>query len=335
MADPGGTDTVSWFCSYTPLEILDAAGLTPVRIFGDPAALESADSLLHPAICPYVRACLAGAMEDDGPHHAVFVNSCDGLRRLYDSWADLFPENLVYLMDMPRNEGQGGERLLVEEYRTLIRYLEKRLETEITAPALREAGRAREERRLAFLELAGDRCGAERLNLAMRFHTHPDGAFPVALAGADNGGGIPIVLTGSLLNPAGLVASLDRAGARVAWIDLCNGDRGFASPTEPEGEEMDQLLFSLARGYLGRHPCARMLDSGRRYDLLVEKVREVGARGVVYAYLSFCDSYLYDFPRAEKRLAAAGIPVLRLESDYGDGHAGQLLTRMEAFLEML
>ncbi len=41
-----GDSTVYWFCTYTPLEILDAAGLTPVRHFGDPGALES-DGAIH------------------------------------------------------------------------------------------------------------------------------------------------------------------------------------------------------------------------------------------------------------------------------------------------
>jgi len=70
-------------------------------------------------------------------------------------------------------------------------------------------------------------------------------------------------------------------------------------------------------------------------DLLVEAVREKGARGVIYASLKFCDAYLYDFPRVQERLLKESIPVLRLESDYADGNTGQVLTRVEAFLEML
>jgi benzoyl-CoA reductase/2-hydroxyglutaryl-CoA dehydratase subunit BcrC/BadD/HgdB len=98
---------------------------------------------------------------------------------------------------------------------------------------------------------------------------------------------------------------------------------------------MDVLLTSMARRYLDRHPCARMVDGGRRYDLLLEASQAVGSRGVIYASLKFCDAYLYDFPRVQERLKAAGMPLLRLESDYSDGHVGQLLTRVEAFLEML
>jgi len=327
--------TVAWFCTYTPLEILDAAGLTPIRRFGDPGSLESADSLLHPAICPYIRACLAAALTDDGPHHAVFVNSCDGMRRLYDAWRDRFGDHFVYLMDLPRNTGAGSERLLASEYRRLMRELSQAWGIEITAGGLREAARAREERRLAYLRASEGMYGMSRLRLAMDAQSLPPGGALPQTPGAGGDHGVPILLTGNLLNPAGLVCSLDRAGARVAWIDLCNGDRAFSSPVLPQGDEMDGLLSSLARGYLDRHPCARMADPGRRYDLLVERVRGAGAQGVIYASLKFCDSYLYDFPRVQKRLQEEGIPLLRLESDYTDGHVGQLLTRVEAFLEML
>lgn len=328
--------TIAWFCTYTPLEILDAAGLVPTRHFGDPHILEYADTQLHPAICPYVRACLAREMREAGPHHAFFVNSCDGMRRLYDAWKNNFPGDYVYLMDLPRNPGAWGERLLAGEFRHLVRNLEETWGAIITPEGLRAAGRAREERRLSYLETADGMCGESRLRLAMEVHAAPPGGLDLSgVGGRDGPSGIPILLTGNLLNPAGVVSSLDRAGARVVWIDLCNGDRSFSSSTLAEGEGLDQLLVSLARAYLGRHPCARMSDSGRRHDLLVETTRAAGARGVVYASLKFCDSYLYDYPRVQERLKREGIPLLRLESDYADGHVGQLLTRVEAFLEMI
>jgi benzoyl-CoA reductase/2-hydroxyglutaryl-CoA dehydratase subunit BcrC/BadD/HgdB len=146
---------------------------------------------------------------------------------------------------------------------------------------------------------------------------------------------VPILLTGNLLNPSGLLRCLDQAGAAVTWVDLCNGDRAFSLPAAAEGDDLERLLDGLARAYLERRPCARMSDADHRYQLLVEKARETGARGMVYASLKFCDPYLYDFPRVQHTCEREGIPLLRLESDYADGHVGQVLTRVEAFLEMI
>ncbi len=336
-----GETRTAWFCAYTPLEILDAAGLEPVRHFGDPEGLEKADALLHQAICPYVRACLAAAMDGGedadtrGPRHAVFVNACDGMRRLHDAWRACFPGDFVYLMDLPRNQGSLGERLLAREFHLLAKALEDLTGKAMDTRALREAAQHREERRLFYLEKAQGLTGTARLRLAMGLQSTPAGERPEAETGKAPRGGVPVLLTGNLLNPEGLVSVLDEAGAEVVRLDLCNGDRAFSSPILPEGESLEDACLSLARGYLQRKPCARMADTRRRMDLLVEEAQASGARGVIYAGLKFCDSYLYDFPRVQRRLREEGIPLLRLESDYADGHVGQLLTRVEAFLEML
>lgn len=336
-----GDERIAWFCAYTPLELLLAAGLEPVRFFGNPVRIDDSDALLHPAICPYVRACLAEAMERKGPHHAVFVNSCDGMRRLYDAWKDLFPDDFVFLLDLPRNTGKAGEQILAGEYRHLLAALCAFRGKEITRDDLIASCRAREELRQSYLSLAEGTSGAARIRLAQDFQSSPGSAMNGGAAGAplspaaQASPGVPVLLTGNLLNPAGLISLLEEAGARVTWADLCNGDRAFAAPTLAEGEDVEEVLYGLAAAYLERPPCARMLDAEKRYRILVENARSAGARGIVYASLKFCDSYLYEFPRARERLRREGIPVLRLESDYADGHAGQVLTRVEAFLEMI
>ena len=331
----GDDREMAWFCAYTPLEILEAAGWKPVRSTGDPASLEAADAVLHPAMCPYIRACLAQAAGKGGPHHAFFVNSCDGMRRLHDAWKDIFPGSFVYLMDLPRRTDERGRRFLAREYARLLEALASLRGGEVTAGELERACAAGEERRLSYLQAAEGLAGARRLRLAQAFQSRCEAETPRGRQAVGSDGGVPVVLTGNLLNPEGLVEVLDRAGARAVWLDLCNGDRAFSSSTRAEGGDLEGLLLSLAGRYLERHPCARMSDGGRRYDMLLERVRSTNARGVIYASLKFCDSYLYDFPRLQEKLRREGIPCLRLESDYADGHAGQLLTRVEAFLEMI
>ena len=39
--------------------------------------------------------------------------------------------------------------------------------------------------------------------------------------------------------------------------------------------------------------------------------------------------------KVERTLAEEGIPLLRIETDYSDDDAGQLRTRIDAFLEMV
>lgn len=323
---------VHWFCAYTPVELLRATGFRPVRGFGDPHGLEAADPHLHPALCPYVRACLAQAMERETSHHAVFVNCCDGMRRFHDAWRILFPGSFAFLMDLPRRPDERGREVLTREFQRLLRALEEFSGRDTTPDDLLRACREERELHLAYRRAVEGMAGPERVDAAQATQ---EGRLPAPgnVFGTDTG--VPVLLTGNLLNPRGLVAVLEQAGAKVVWADLCNGDRPFTAEDAVEGADVPGILEALATRYLERHPCARMSDAERRYRLLVERVKTSGARGVIYASLKFCDSYIYDFPLLRERLRKEGIPLLRLESDYADGHAGQLLTRVEAFLEMI
>ncbi len=325
-----------WFCAYTPLEILDAAGLKPRRLFGDKENLEEADSYLHPAYCPYVRACLVQGLKNSPGHAAIFVNSCDGMRRLHDAWKCLCGSDYVHLMDFPRMNDSHGLRSAYHSFVRLLGELEKFTERNITLQDLKEAVERREEVRRHFLRLSERVSGSKKIELAqMAQQLDPEDFLKIKMDESRSGEEIPLVITGNLLNLNGLVAQVERHGAVLAGADLCNGERPFMVKGEVSGDTRGELLISLAEHYLGKRHCARMLNAKERNQQLLEFIRERGARGVIYASLKFCDAYIYEYPLLEKFLGEVGVPLLKLESDYQDGHSGQLSTRIEAFVEML
>jgi benzoyl-CoA reductase/2-hydroxyglutaryl-CoA dehydratase subunit BcrC/BadD/HgdB len=59
------------------------------------------------------------------------------------------------------------------------------------------------------------------------------------------------------------------------------------------------------------------------------------ADGVIHYSLQFCQPYIMESIPVEKALEEADIPTLRIETDYSMEDAGQLKTRIEAFLEVL
>jgi benzoyl-CoA reductase/2-hydroxyglutaryl-CoA dehydratase subunit BcrC/BadD/HgdB len=59
------------------------------------------------------------------------------------------------------------------------------------------------------------------------------------------------------------------------------------------------------------------------------------APGVVHYSLQFWQPYLVESGPVEKALERGGLPTLRLETDYSQEDAGQLKTRIEAFVERL
>lgn len=331
----GPADEVLWFCAYTPLEVLDAAGLVPRRVLGDIEHLEEADAFLHPAFCPYVRACLAEGMRGEGGGMAVFVNSCDAMRRLYDAWRTRVGGR-TWMLDMPRRSDALGERRLASSLLSLIKRLREETGREITPAGLREAAVRRGEVARHFTRLGEGLAGSARIHLAQQAQCLPPREFlSLERNGLAPGKGMPLLVTGNLLNLEGLVDVIEEYGGWLKAVDLCNGERPFSPDGELGGETEEELCLSLAQRYLARRHCARMLDARERDAHLLDLVRETGARGVLFCSLKFCDTYLYDFPRQTAFLEEAGIPSMRLESDYQDGNAGQLSTRIEAFIEML
>ena len=57
--------------------------------------------------------------------------------------------------------------------------------------------------------------------------------------------------------------------------------------------------------------------------------------GVIDCSLKFCCLYDTEKRAVSTALKAAGVPVLDLETDYENTNAGQLRTRIGAFIEML
>ncbi|MBO8138679.1 MAG: 2-hydroxyacyl-CoA dehydratase [Desulfotomaculum sp.] len=81
--------------------------------------------------------------------------------------------------------------------------------------------------------------------------------------------------------------------------------------------------------------CACYIPNTGRIDDIIRLAKEYKADGVIYYTLQFCHTYGIEYRAAERALQEAGIPVLRIESDYSDEDAGQIQTRVQAFLEMI
>jgi benzoyl-CoA reductase/2-hydroxyglutaryl-CoA dehydratase subunit BcrC/BadD/HgdB len=127
---------------------------------------------------------------------------------------------------------------------------------------------------------------------------------------------------------------VESAGVAIVGEESCVGSRYFDTLVDDSGETLDELFDALAERSFKIH-CACFTPNNERLDDIIKMYKESGAAGVINYNLSFCTPYLVENYHIEKRLAAEGIPVLTLESDYGMGDVGQLQTRIGAFVESL
>jgi benzoyl-CoA reductase/2-hydroxyglutaryl-CoA dehydratase subunit BcrC/BadD/HgdB len=127
---------------------------------------------------------------------------------------------------------------------------------------------------------------------------------------------------------------IESTGAVVVCEESCTGTRFFSDLVKPTPHNLDQQLTAIADRYMIIH-CACFTPNDERPDDVVRLAKEYQVDGVIHYNLQFCHTYANEGHKMAERLEKEGIPMLRVETDYSDEDAGQLRTRIEAFLEMI
>ncbi len=338
---------VGWTCTYLPVEILEAAGLTPRRIMPEPTPA-GGDAYLDPNFCPLIKASLGRAVSGElsSLTGIVMVNTCDGMRRVYDAWRYYHGSGFSFMLDLPRVLGPSALYYFRGRLERLARAVEEFYRVEVTGErlfqAIEEANRTgflcsrllelqgRGDpplRRSDILHIVNSGCGVPR-----REFNRALGAVVSELeAGSSKPPkGVKVMVSGSPICGDGLVRLLEDSGGEVVAADLCTAGR-----FRPQIPVAGDPLAVLSEAYLHKAPCARMWDSARRMDYIRGEISRSGARGIIFHSLKFCDPYLYEAPALRTALEGLGVPVLIIEGEWRDDPGGGIRTRIQAFLEML
>ncbi len=337
---------IGWCCSYLPVEVLEAAGFLPLRLVPLPPA-EMGDACLGPNFCPYVRAIMGEGLADTYPFLSglVLMNTCDGMRRLRDAWSYFHGVRFVHLMDLPRITTSSAIGYFREEIQDLVERISASFGVSISADTLKACFGTSNQTRALLGEVQRLVCQG-RLELTAselieifraggilpreKYHSLLEGVIDASDNGK-NRRGVPILLTGSMLENPEVLSIIEEYGGWVVVQDLCLSGRRSENPIPLAGDP----LMALARHYLLKPPCARMQQSQRRIDYILSLVRSYEVQGVIYYVLKFCDTFLHEAPRLKEALDRRGIPMLIIESEYRQGRGGGIQTRIQAFLEML
>ncbi|OLS12877.1 MAG: protein HgdB1 [Promethearchaeota archaeon CR_4] len=346
---------IGWFCSYTPLELLYAAGALPIRITGHSDAIKTGDTYMHPNLCQYVRSAIDAAVTHQigDLRGVVFVNSCDAMRRLRDVWKRYVPTEFSFLLDLPAGQTPIDQEYYYEELEKLKIALEKHYQIQITDQLLKDAASVYNSAREAYHQLNTLRkatpsliSGKEMLHVAGNFfETNPDHWVRdvKALLGQKRRQTLNpppdsrinhrprIFIAGSPIHSPEIVGFIEECGFDVVGEELCAGERFFDLSVDNQAD----MLSALSKAYLLKPPCARMMNLPDRTKYIVSGARNAHADGILHHTLKFCDTYSYDLPSFKKELDAEGFKMLSIEGDCTLGSIGQLKTRIEAFREVL
>jgi benzoyl-CoA reductase subunit C len=363
---------IGWLCTYTPEEMIIASGFNPIRILGN-KKLNKSESYFPINFCPYLKSSWEALLNaEDSLSAVIFTNSCDGMRRLYDTAEHYLKDIPVYMLDVPRNTDYRAKDFFASRLEDLKVFLESlsgsALETDKITGAIETMNKKRELlanfSRLFFdghtdlkisdyykiMELSTSSQVNDFISDFEKFIdslSHKENTKPSSSGGStilkDNN--IPeVMIIGNLITEDKLWNLLSSIDLRLVSDDLCISSRYYTglvdngSPGQADGgtkKEKDGLLRAISERYLGKPHCMRMADMGAKVAEIEKKVKEDNVRGVIFISLKFCDTMLYSFPLIKQALGKLKIPVLYLEIEYSNFSVGQVKTRTQAFLEML
>jgi benzoyl-CoA reductase subunit C len=337
-----------YICTYTPEEIIYAAGILPVRVFGKPGETPVADAYLYSNICSFVRSCFEQALQDgysniDG---LLACNSCDHIRRLYDAWQNYIPTPFTYIFSLPCKTTPSTLAFFQQELNQFKDHLERYLGHEITTKDLQEAITVYNQTRQLLRRLYQLRqshpplvTGAEALEIVRAGMVMPKPEFNHLLeeflteretsSPQQNNNRVRLLILGSELDDPEYLQLIEDLGAIIVADDLCIGTRYFWDLVDPQLDPIE----GIAQRYLTRTPCPRMHPAGSRIEHLTSLIEHFKVEGIIYETIKFCDLHSSGYPLIKKGLEQLDLPILKLEREYNLASVGQMRTRVEAFLE--
>lgn len=354
-----GHKVVGYYCVYAPQELAVAAGAVPVALCAtkeEPIA--DGEKHLPRNFCPLIKSSYGFAVTDKCPfflHSDLIVGetTCDGKKKMFELMSTFKP---THVMNLPPSYSSEADKIYwLAAVKELKSVLEKFLNTEITD----------EKMSAAITELNQERLLMQQLAVTMKHD-------PVPLSGQDllkvlwarnfvfnreefalqvkeligqltdmiaRGEGVfptgakRIVVTGV---PTGLGAEkvlkiIEDCGAAVVYIENCAGMKQYVDLVDSEQTPLE----AIAEKYL-KTPCSCMSPNPIRLEHLRDIVKEYRADGVVDIVWQGCHTYNVESSVLKdylKRETAA--QFLHIETDYSQGDAEQIKTRVQAFLETM
>ena len=349
---------VGTFCTYTPTEVIMAAGAIPVGLcsFSD-ETIPEAEQDLPRNLCPLVKSSYGFAKTQKCPFFyfsdlIIGETTCDGKKKMYEMLGEI--KRVPTSWSCQTASPATGRKLWREEVVALKNKLEEKFGVEITEEKLREQVHLSNQNRLAlrhFYELmkldpppmAGSnlyavlygsnfkfnrRQAIDEVNaLTERIKTeYEQGSRPVKSARASWSPAAP-----SAGNAMKVVKSIEANGGNVVCYENCSGAK---SVDELINEDTDDIYQAIADRYLNIG-CSCMTPDENRFKLMGRLLDEYKIDAVVEVVLQACHTYNVESYDIKRFVTERGIPYMCVETDYSSSDIGQLNTRCAAFIEML
>ncbi|MFO7861939.1 MAG: double-cubane-cluster-containing anaerobic reductase [Desulfosalsimonas sp.] len=356
-----GRKIVGSYCVFVPEEIVLAADATLVGLCsGADFALEEVENWLPRNTCALIKSSFGFKLGKVCPYlecadMIVGENTCDGKKKAYETFANLL-ENL-YVMDLPQVKSDAGKALLAAEFDRFRQAMEHLTGKPITAQSLKYGIETVNAKRAAlhrlytlrhadpapisgldallanqvsfydnparFTESVHKICDELESRIAEKKGVFPEKTPRILVSGC------PQAVPNWKLHHI-----VETSGAVIVGEESCVGERGTRNLTDDTGEALEEMMEAVVDRYF-QIDCAIFTPNADRLDHIRQMAADYKADAVIHYSLQSCQPYLMESLPVENTLKNQGLPALRIETDYSMQDAGQLKTRIEAFIEQL
>jgi len=344
---------LGFFCSYVPEELIHAAGVLPIRMNarGHPET-ELGDGLLSRINCSFCRSTLDKALkgEYDFLEGIISLNSCDHARRTFDNWTHEKPMKFSHFMSTPHTADSDAIEWYEQEILKLKTSLEEHFKVTITDEKLKNSIKVYNETRKLLKELFNKRkeeqlkiTGKEAFAIVIASSALPKEKFNQMLSkfletfedrpALDNKARLMVI--GSILDDLDYINLIEDMGSYVVTDATCYASKYYSDSID----ETKDPIKVIAERYLKKPSCPRMLGEGvgheARLAFIKDMIKNYYVDGVVLESIKFCDLHSGENYMLMKDLKKLNVPFLVLDREYSLTGAGQMKTRVQAFLEVL
>ena len=344
-----GKKAVGCFPEYVPAELVYAAGMLPVGLWGGNVENSRAKEYV-PAFCCSVLMSdleygLNGTYKDIDA--VIIPTLCDTLKCLGQNFKVAVPSIKHIQFTYPQmRKIDAGVSFLESEYGRVLGALEEVSGAKVSEKAISDAIDVFNDNRKAlrrFVGLAsehtdvitpGIRHAVIKSGFFMEKPSHTAlvnelcdalSALPVSKKGKR------VLLSGIMADDDAMLDIIAENGLSVAADDLAQETRQFRYDVPTEGCSAMRRLALWWQIFEG---CSLAYDPDKkRIDMILADVDKFDVKGVIVCMMKFCDPEEYDYPLLKDALEKKGVPCLYMEID--QKAEAQAQTRIQAFSEII
>lgn len=336
-------------------EIIYAADILPIRLFGKTERLEKAHKYMPVWCCSYSRRCVEAALDGqfkavDGIVGSKFDDTCI---HLFELLKQVVKPKFTYFLETPIVKTDSNKRFFIKNLLEFKRKLENFAERTVSERDLKASIKIYNENRRLLKRLYETRKaenpplkGSEILEIVISSMTLPKEAHNEKMMellrtlpskeGEEFRDKVRIHVSGTEVYDVEILRAIEECDANIVSDDLDTGSRYFWV----EVEEAKDPYEALAERYLF-NKVTNLQVVGQFSNSIEERamyirslVEEFKSDGVIFLVDRGCEVFGYAYPHLRRELENFGIPCIHLdlEASFSREH---YIARVKAFVEAL